>query len=68
MDLVPVEYPVLLSVIELFFDAIADFKTMVGCDRDIAGIEKPVNVGSEEQAIIHAVGAAFAKGLYVGSL
>ena len=68
MDFLPVKYPVLLAIVELFLDTVADFKTMVGCDRDIPGIEKPVDVGPEQEAIFDFVGTAITEGLDVGGL
>ena len=68
VDLLPVENPVLHPVVEFFLDAVTDFKTMVGCDRDIPGIEKPVDVGPKEQAVFNFMGTAFAKGFNMGCL
>ena len=47
VDFLPVKYLVLIAIVELFLDTVADFKTTVGCDRDIPGIEKPMDVGPE---------------------
>ena len=44
---------IMLAVIKLLFNPIAHFKTMIICNSDIAGIEKPMDIGPQEKAIAY---------------
>lgn len=54
---------VVAAVIELLFDAAADFDMHGRGDRDVAFIEQGVKIAAEEQSVADEVLAAFGVGL-----
>lgn len=56
---------VVATVIELLFDAAADFDMHGRGDRDVAFVEQGVEIAAEEKAISDEVLAAFGVGLDV---
>ncbi len=58
-DPLPVEGHVGLAVAEVVLEAAADEEAAVGGDGDVAGVEKTVDIGAEEEAVVEAVLASF---------
>jgi len=57
-----------MAVLELLFEAAADFDLIIRCDGYIAAVKKAVEIAPEEKAIVNSVGTTLVKGLYVGRL
>jgi hypothetical protein len=65
-NLLPVERPILLAIIEFLLDTVAYLEMMIRGDRHISGIEQSVNVRSKEKTIVNAMWPLFTEGLDVG--
>ena len=57
---------VISAVLKFFLKAATDFDTVVGGNRDVATVEKPVDVASEQQAVMDCMRAALSIGLDMG--
>ena len=55
MDLMPMQHPVLLPVVEFLFDPVADLKTVVRGYGDIPSIKEFVDIRSKENSILDPV-------------
>ena len=65
-DAVAVKTKVFFAVVEVVFQFSAGAEFVVGCYRDIALVEEPVNVGAEKKAVIDSVFSFFGNRLDVG--
>ena len=58
---------VLFPVLELFFDTYANLEAMLGRDRNVAAVEKRVNVLTKQDSVGYGVRSSVCVGLNVGS-
>jgi hypothetical protein len=59
---------ILSPIVEVFMDLIADFKIFLWGHCDIAAIEKPMDIGSEQKAIADAVFPALTERFDMGRI
>ncbi len=65
---VSVKWIVCPPVLEIVFESAAYFDPIFRCDGDVAAVEEAMEIASEQEAVIHRVGAAFIEWLDVGGL
>lgn len=67
-DLVPVQCEILLAVVEVALESLADFDAVLGSHREVAAIKERVRVAAQQQPVVDSMLAAFGVGPDVGRL
>jgi len=62
------ELVIVFTIVKIFLELLADTETVVRRDCDVASVKQGVHVGAQQQAVVHAMRAAFAHRPNVGRL